>query len=175
MHPLERQLIDLVKAKSYALCCVESVTGGQISQRITSVPGASEVFWAGLVVYDPSAKESVALVPPSTITQHGVVSAEVAIAMARGGLDRMAAGVTGAVSSINRRKGFLCISTTGLAGPGGGKPDKPVGLCFVGLARDGFSPRSVEVRCSPGLDRAQYQKEFSDRALSAAIEFLRDE
>lgn len=177
MSAIERQLVDLVKQKGYGLCTVESVTGGQLAQRITAIPGASEVFWAGLVVYDATAKEEIALVPSTLIEAHGVVSAPVATAMAKGGLDRMVgalAPLPKATTTIVGRKGYLAISTTGLAGPGGGKPDKPVGLCFVGLARDGFTARAVELRLPLGLTRAEYQKEFADQALRAALDYLQN-
>jgi nicotinamide-nucleotide amidase len=102
---------------------VESCTGGLIAAALTAGPGASEVFDRGFVTYSNQAKHDLVGVPIALIETHGAVSEQVARAMAEGGLARSAA--------------TLAVAVTGLAGPGGGTADKPVGLVCFGLARRG--------------------------------------
>ena len=98
----------------------ESCTGGLISNRITNVPGASEVFTHGFVTYANEAKTGMLGVPAAEIEKHGAVSESVARLMAEGAL--MASGAD------------IAVSVTGIAGPGGGSDAKPVGTVFVALA-----------------------------------------
>lgn len=102
------------------IATAESCTGGLIACRITDVPGSSETFVEGLVCYANQAKTGVLGVPAEMIEQHGAVSEEVAIAMAQGALRRSGADIA--------------VSDTGVAGPGGGTPEKPVGLVWIGVA-----------------------------------------
>jgi len=105
------------------LSTAESCTGGFIAHRVTNVPGASSVLLAGLVTYANAAKVQVLGVSESAIERHGAVSAEVATAMAEG-----VRSVTGATHAL---------ATTGIAGPGGGTEEKPVGTVYVALASEG--------------------------------------
>jgi nicotinamide-nucleotide amidase len=108
------------------LTVAESCTGGFLGHRLTNVPGASEVFWGGLLVYSNEAKSKLAGVSPKTLEQFGAVSRETAIELAQG-----------AKAAANAD---YAISITGIAGPGGGSTEKPVGLVYIGLATpDGVS------------------------------------
>jgi len=113
----------LLLAEGVSFACAESCTGGEIASRLVAVPGISAVLREGFVAYSNEAKVARLGVDPALLEAHGAVSAEVAAAMARG-----AAEVSGA---------RLALSTTGVAGPGGGSEEKPVGLVHVGVALDG--------------------------------------
>jgi nicotinamide-nucleotide amidase len=110
-------VLDLCRTRGLTLATAESCTGGMVAARLTAVPGASEVFLGSVVAYADRIKEVGLGVPASLIAEHGAVSAEVAAAMARGVCDRFGADVG--------------VAVTGIAGPGGGTDDKPVGLVFA--------------------------------------------
>ena len=120
MTTLEEQLRDLYRAKELTIATAESSTAGLLASRITAVGGSSAYFIGGLVSYAYEAKESLLGVPHDMLLAHGAVSEEVAMAMARGARARLETDVA--------------VSITGIAGPGGGLPQKPVGLHWVGLA-----------------------------------------
>ena len=117
---LETAVVRLLAENTLTLALAESCTGGLIGHRITGAPGASEVFLRGLVVYSNQAKQDLVGVTTETLEAHGAVSAECAAEMAKGALKSAGAGVA--------------VSVTGIAGPGGGSPEKPVGTVFFGLA-----------------------------------------
>jgi nicotinamide-nucleotide amidase len=117
------------------LATVESCTGGLVSALLTAVPGSSDVFVGGLVTYSNAAKSALAGVAPALIMAHGAVSAEVAHAMATGGLRATGAGV--------------CVAITGVAGPGGGSAAKPVGLVHFCVARSDAASIAREERFGP--------------------------
>jgi nicotinamide-nucleotide amidase len=98
----------------------ESSTGGMIAARLTDVPGASDAFVGGVVAYSNDLKERELGVPHDVLREHGAVSAEAAAAMAEGARTRLGADVA--------------VAVTGIAGPGGGTPEKPVGLVFISVA-----------------------------------------
>jgi nicotinamide-nucleotide amidase len=133
-----RSLLALMDAKGMTLATAESCTGGLIATALTAIAGSSSVVMAGFVTYSNDAKQKMVDVRAESLTQHGAVSAEVAREMAEGARDR--AGVS------------LALSCTGIAGPGGATPGKPVGLVFIGCAREG-APTIVERHVFPG-DRA---------------------
>ena len=113
----------LLKKKKKTLAVAESCSGGLISHRLTNVPGSSEYFLEGAITYSNSAKIDLLAVPPDLLEAHGAVSFPVARAMASG---------------IRRRaRADLGLAVTGIAGPTGGSPDKPVGLVFTALAWPG--------------------------------------
>lgn len=120
---LEQVVVRLLQQQEKTLAAAESCTGGLISKRLTDVPDASQVFGLGLVTYSNEAKSQFLGVPEDMIAQHGAVSPEVARAMAQGARE---AG-----------RADLGVSVTGIAGPGGGTPAKPVGTVHIGLAWDG--------------------------------------
>ena len=131
----------------------ESCTGGNLAGRVTDVPGASEVFLAGYVTYANAAKVDTLGVPADLLAAHGAVSEPVAGAMAEGA--RRLAGST------------YALSTTGLAGPGGGSASKPVGTVFLGLAAEGHP--TVVRRCFFPVDRPTFKK----MTTAAALDLLR--
>jgi competence/damage-inducible protein CinA-like protein len=114
---VEEHVLELCRARGLTLATAESCTGGLVGARITSVPGSSDVFLGGIVSYANAVKERELGVPRALLEEHGAVSAEVAEAMARGARERLGADVA--------------VSVTGVAGPGGGTAEKPVGLVYV--------------------------------------------
>ena len=116
---LEEVLVKLLTTKKQTLATAESCTGGLLANRITNVPGASSVLLAGYVCYANEVKTDILGVDPKLIEKHGAVSEEVARAMAEG--------------ARNRAKSGYALATTGIAGPDGGSPEKPVGTVYVAL------------------------------------------
>ena len=122
----ERILIESLKERGMGLATAESCTGGLVGKLLTDVPGASEVYWGGFVTYDNTAKQSILGVSPELIETHGAVSRETVIAMAQGALTAAGEGTD------------VAIAVSGIAGPSGGTPEKPVGTVWIGIAgRDG--------------------------------------
>ena len=117
---IEIELGNLLRARGIKLGAAESCTGGLIADRITDVPGSSEYFIGSLVVYAYEAKVALLGVSWDTLHKYGAVSREVVLEMARGA--RKALSVD------------LAVSVSGIAGPGGGLPDKPVGTTWIGLS-----------------------------------------
>jgi len=135
-----RALLDLCRAKKLMVATAESCTGGLVAATLTEIPGSSDVLERGFVTYSNAAKETMLGVPSSVLEQFGAVSRETAEAMATGALAHSPAD--------------LAVAVTGIAGPGGGTPGKPVGLVhFAAAARDG---RLVHQECRFGdIGRAQ--------------------
>ena len=117
---IEEIVLELCREDELSLATAESCTGGLVSGRLTSVPGASDVFRGGVVAYSDELKTHLLGVPAAVLAAHGAVSAETAAAMARGARERLGADVA--------------LAVTGIAGPGGGTPEKPVGLVFLHVA-----------------------------------------
>jgi nicotinamide-nucleotide amidase len=117
---LEQVVGQLLTEQRATLATAESCTGGLLAERITAVPGASAYYQGGAVTYSNAAKVALLGVPEELLAAHGAVSAEVARAMAEGARARFGAD--------------LAVSTTGISGPDGGTPEKPVGLVYVGFA-----------------------------------------
>lgn len=117
---LESVVADRLLARGETLACAESCTGGLIAARLTELPGASRWFRGGLVVYDNELKRELAGVEAATLAEHGAVSEPVARRLAEGARRRCGAD--------------WALGVTGIAGPGGGSPDKPVGLVHLALA-----------------------------------------
>ncbi|MFZ5819050.1 MAG: CinA family protein [Chloroflexota bacterium] len=116
----ETLLGDLLRQRGWTLATAESCTGGLIADRITDVPGSSDYFRGGIVAYAYEAKVGLLKVSWDTLRAHGAVSRETVIEMARGA--RMALGAD------------VAVSVSGIAGPGGGLPGKPVGAAWIGLS-----------------------------------------
>jgi len=142
-------LADL-RARGMRLATAESCTGGLIAAAVTHVAGSSDVFERGFVTYSNEAKAEALGVDPALIARHGAVSAEVACAMAAG--------------ALAHSRAELSVSVTGIAGPGGGSAEKPVGLVWFGVAHRGGVPRPV--RMVFGGDRASIRAAAVSFALS---------
>ena len=145
---MENVVVRLLTARKKTLALAESCTGGLIAHRITNVPGASEVFLGGVVSYANRAKETFLDVPAEELRSHGAVSEAVAREMAAG-----ARGEFGA---------DFALAVTGIAGPGGGTKDKPVGTVFIALA----STTGIEVKkmLNP-WDRETFKQVTAQQAL----------
>jgi nicotinamide-nucleotide amidase len=119
-----KRLLDLCRARGLHLATAESCTGGLVAAALTEIAGSSDVVERGFVVYSNAAKQSMLGVPAATLKRYGAVSAETAIAMAAGALQNSPADIT--------------VAITGIAGPGGGTKQKPVGLVhFAAASRNG--------------------------------------
>jgi len=151
----ESVIIRLLRERRLRLSLAESCTGGMIASMLTAVPGASEVFWGGAVSYANEAKNALLAVPEAVIQKHGAVSFECARAMSSG---------------IRTRSGSeLALSVTGIAGPGGGTPDKPVGTVFVGF----YAPDLQNCfHFRFGGDRNLIRRFTAYRALAILFEYL---
>lgn len=117
---LEEEIGELLKTKKLSLSTAESCTGGGIAALVTSVPGSSEYFKGGIVAYANEVKEELLGVRPETLAAYGAVSRETVVEMAKG--------------AMNRLKTDCAVATSGIAGPGGGTPEQPVGTVWIAAA-----------------------------------------
>jgi nicotinamide-nucleotide amidase len=155
---LESAIGDLLKAAGKSLSTAESCTGGTISSLITSVPGSSEYFLGSVTSYANSVKENVLSVPAQIIETYGAVSSECVAAMAE--------GVRKLTSSD------YSVATSGIAGPGGGSDDKPVGTVWIGVT----SEKGTETfRLRFNSDRKRNIERFSSSALHILLNKIRKE
>lgn len=143
-------LLDLLRARGLTLATAESCTGGLIAAALTAIPGSSATVLAGYVTYSNEAKARMLGVPSDVLAVVGAVSEEVARHMAEGALRDSGANIA--------------VSCTGIAGPGGATPGKPVGLVFIGSARRGMGTE-VERHVFPG-DRAAVRAATVDAAFA---------
>jgi nicotinamide-nucleotide amidase len=125
---LAQSVLDACRARGWHIATAESCTGGLVAGALTAIAGSSDVLERGFVTYSNKAKSELLGVAPEIIAAHGAVSAETAAAMAQG--------------AVTRAPVDLAISVTGVAGPGGATPTKPVGLVLLGLARRGGTCRT---------------------------------
>ena len=152
---LEKEIHDRLLVKKLKLAAAESCTGGLISDRLTDVPGSSEYFMGGIVAYAYEAKVSILGVSWDTLNTHGAVSRETVLEMARGARRILETDIA--------------VSVSGIAGPGGGMPEKPVGYTWLGLsAADGEWARNF----SWSGDREQNKRESSEAALQFVLDYL---
>jgi nicotinamide-nucleotide amidase len=149
---LEEVIVKLLMQRHQTLAVAESCTGGLLANRITNVPGGSEVFLAGYVCYANQAKIDMLNVDPQVLEKHGAVSDQVARAMAEGA--RMCA------------KSDYVLATTGVAGPGGGSLEKPAGTVYIAAAAQ---DETITKRLFFPTDR----ETFKQVATQAALELLR--
>ena len=157
MRPFEPAVLALataLRARGSQIATAESCTGGLIAAACTSVAGSSDWFERGFVTYSNEAKAELLGVPMALIETHGAVSAEVARAMADGALAHSHAG--------------LAVAVTGIAGPGGATPGKPVGTVWLAVARAG-SATQAELLTLAG-DRAAVREQTVQRALQRLLE-----
>jgi nicotinamide-nucleotide amidase len=150
---VEALVLEACRARGLTLATAESCTGGLVAARLTSVPGSSDVFLGGIVSYGDEVKMTELGVPEELLRVHGAVSAEVARAMALGGRERLRADIA--------------VSVTGIAGPGGATPEKPVGLVYLHAA----GPRGAER--AGGLDFPGDRATIRMRATLAALHLVR--
>lgn len=150
---LEEAVVQLLAERRQTLAIAESCTGGFLAHRITNVPGASAVFLAGYVTYSNEAKTATLGVDPGLIAEHGSVSAEVAKGMAEG--------------ARRQAKASFALATTGIAGPGGGTKEKPVGTVFIALASDSFPTEARQ------LFFPDDRQTFKELTTQTALEMLR--
>jgi nicotinamide-nucleotide amidase len=150
---LEATVVRLLREKGKKLAMAESCTGGLIANRLTNIPGSSEVFTHGWVTYANEAKIDQLHVPADKLSEHGAVSEEVARAMAEGALQESGAD--------------YAISVTGIAGPSGGTEDKPVGTAWLGLAIQGKPTQTQKVF------HPRNRKDFKQAVSQSALNLLR--
>jgi nicotinamide-nucleotide amidase len=152
---LEEEIGRLMREKHLTLCTVESATGGLISHRITNISGSSDYFKGSVASYSNEAKINIVGVKAGSIEKHGAVSFQVAKEMAAGG-----------------RKLFdadICVADTGIAGPTGDTPTKPVGLFYLGLStKDGTLTRKHVFKGT----RLQNKQQAAETALQWVMEYL---
>ncbi|OJW42520.1 CinA family protein [Thiobacillus sp. 65-1402] len=154
LQQLAAELGDRLRARGWMLATAESCTGGWVGQLLTALPGSSQWYERGFITYANAAKIEMLGVPTETLDQYGAVSEETASAMAAGALAHSHAQATLAIS--------------GIAGPGGGTPQKPVGLvCYGWALEDGTLMSST---CRLDGDR----EEIRSRAVAAALRGLID-
>ncbi len=148
-----------LKSARSLLATAESCTGGGVAQALTAVAGASDWFDCGFVVYSNAAKQRLLGVREETLAQYGAVSEATAREMARGALEHSAAGVA--------------LAVTGIAGPTGGTPEKPVGTVCFAWARGGAATPELrsETRRFAG-DRDSVRRQSVMRALQGIVELL---
>jgi nicotinamide-nucleotide amidase len=127
-------LLAAYRAAKLRLVTAESCTGGLVAACLTAIPGSSDVVERGFVTYSNEAKTELIGVPAALIDRHGAVSAQVVRAMAEG--------------ALAHSRGDVAVAVTGVAGPGGATPGKPVGLVYLCCARKG---------CEPLVERHQFQ------------------
>jgi nicotinamide-nucleotide amidase len=147
------QVLDVFRGRGLKLATAESCTGGLVAAALTEIAGSSDVVDRGFVTYSNEAKEAMLGVPPATLKRHGAVSAETAAAMAAGALKNSLADVS--------------VAITGIAGPGGGTSQKPVGLVhFAAASRDGR--RIAKSRRYGKIGRRRVR----ERSVAEALELL---
>ena len=146
-------LADALRARGWRIATAESCTGGLIAAACTAIAGSSDWFERGFVTYSNDAKTGLLGVPAALIAQHGAVSAEVAQAMADGA--RSHAGVE------------MSVAVTGIAGPGGATPGKPVGTVWMAVAVQGAETRAVLLQLDGS--RSDVRERTVDAALAALL------
>lgn len=157
LSPLENEAVKLLRENNITVATAESCTGGLLSQRITNVSGASEIFHCGIVSYANEIKERLLFVEKDMLRKYGAVSAVVACEMARG--------------AKHQAQSDIAVGITGIAGPGSDGTDKPVGLVYVALY-DGEKVQIREIRSNFSGDGVRdYNRYLSS---SVALEMIVD-
>ena len=155
---LAEKLVTLAREKNITFGTAESCTGGLISAAVTDISGASAVFWGGIVSYDNRVKEHLLGVEHETLVTLGAVSAKTA--------EQMAVGAVRALSVD------FAVSVTGIAGPGGGTPEKPVGLVYIAVAST-KGVITVNVNHFKG-EREEVRRQTVETALSMLISAIEE-
>lgn len=155
---LAQRLGEALDARGWTVATAESCTGGWIAKVITDIPGSSKWFEAGFVVYSNAAKRALLDVPSEVIAKHGAVSAEVVAALAE--------------NAKRRTDAEIAIAVSGVAGPGGGSAEKPVGTVWFGWA-DSQGTRTEQRQF--GGDRESVRRQSVERALTGLLAAARGE
>ena len=158
---VEEQVGIFLRRRGLKLVAAESCTGGLISHRLTNIPGSSDYYLGGITAYAYEAKERLLGVSPETLAKYGAVSQEVALEMARGARE--------ALSGEFPLEQIIGISVTGIAGPGGGLPGKPVGLVWIGLSAADFEKAWKYIWQG---NRVENKALSAQQALHCLLEFL---
>jgi PncC family amidohydrolase len=149
------KLIELLIKRGLTLSCAESCTGGLVSKSITDISGVSAVFYGGVVSYDNLVKKNLLGVSDMTLASYGAVSSKTAVEMAMG-----------VCRACGTRVG---LSTTGIAGPSGGTPEKPVGTVYIGICIDGSTDWKL-LNIDPSLSREKIREEATRLLCEFAID-----
>lgn len=163
MSRLEQEVGELLQKRRLSLAVAESCTGGLLGHLITNVPGSSDYFLGGVISYSDKAKENLLGVRHETLKGKGAVSKEAALEMAYGARDKFAADVA--------------LAVTGIAGPSGGTPEKPVGLVYIALVAE--SCEKCEKHIWKGAShnfkgRLNNKRESAEAALKMLMEYLQE-
>ncbi|MCG6115635.1 MAG: CinA family protein [Mesorhizobium sp.] len=150
-----KDVLDACRAEGLKVVTAESCTGGMVAAALTDIAGSSEIFERGFVTYSNEAKQELLGVSGQTLSEHGAVSEETARDMASGALENSRAD--------------LAVSVTGIAGPGGGSSEKPVGLVWFGVAR-----RGGDVVARKQLFRDEGRAAIRQAATLCALELLQE-
>lgn len=154
---LEARIGELLHPRNLRLVVAESCTGGLLGHRLTNVSGSSTYFVGGLIAYANEAKVELLGVRQETLEKYGAVSRETVLEMARGARERLAADIG--------------LAVTGIAGPGGGTPDKPVGLTWIGLSTQDYDDAKRFVWQG---DRLNNKEHSAEAALNLLMKYLLD-
>ena len=156
MNDIAAEIIDMLRDRKLTLGTVESATGGLIAHMITNIPGSSDVFPGSIVSYSNEIKMKIVGVKKTTLEKYGAVSSQVAFEMAAGGRKTLRVDI--------------CVADTGIAGPGGATPGKPVGLFYLGLSiRDGTSTQKHLFTGS----REENKQQAAETALMLVLDYLK--
>ena len=157
MNFLAKKLINKLKKKKLTLSIAESCTGGLLSSTLTSIPGCSKVFIAGLVIYSNKSKIEFLKVPKKIINKYGAVSYQVCLSL---------------LKNINKiSKSRISVSITGIAGPSGGTYNKPIGLVYIGIKKN--KNFLVKKYLFKNNGRLYIQKKAVNKALRLIIGFVK--
>jgi PncC family amidohydrolase len=152
---IEAEVGKLLRARGWRMATAESCTGGLIGHRLTNVPGSSDYFLGGVIAYANQVKLEQLAVSAETLRLHGAVSRETVLEMANGVRQRFQADVG--------------LSVSGIAGPGGGTPDKPVGLTWIGLSAPGCAQAWNYIWHG---SRLEVKQQAAEQALKLLHEYL---
>ena len=157
MKKISYKIIRLLKKKNLTISFAESCTGGMLSSTITSISGSSKVFNLGLITYSNQSKIKILKISKKTIKTYGAVSEQVCRAMVKN------------ISKIGKTK--MSVSVTGIAGPGGGSADKPVGLVYIGLKKN--NKINVKKYLFKNAGRSYIQKNTVKKCLKLILRSLK--
>lgn len=149
---LAESILAEARKRGLRISTAESCTGGLIAGCLTEIAGSSDVVDRGFITYSNDAKSQLVGVAPATLEQHGAVSSEVALEMAKG--------------ALKASKAQIAVSATGIAGPGGATAAKPVGLVYIGIA-NGKTGNAFTLKNLFGGDRSAVRLETVETALTA--------